>query len=132
MSMSSSKPYLIRGIYEWIVDNNLTPYILVDASVEGVVVPSQYVENGRIVLNLGPTAIEHLQLGNEEISFTARFNGVSMNVELPCNAVIAIYAKENGQGMMFDTEHDPGPAPRDPTREPIRRPPSKPSLKIVK
>lgn len=128
MSMSSSKPYLIRGIYDWIVDNNLTPYILVDANVQGVEVPSQYVDNGRIVLNLGPTAIEHIQLGNEEISFTARFNGVSMEVKLPSTAVIAIYAKENGQGMMFDTEHDPGPTPRDP----IRKPHSKPSLKIVK
>ncbi len=104
--MTSSRPYLIRAMYDWIVDNNLTPYLLVDATREGVQVPNNYVDDGRIVLNIGPGASRDLDLGSEEITFSARFNGQAMWVTAPIVAVSAIYAKENGQGMMFSDDND--------------------------
>jgi len=108
--MSSNRPYLLRAIYDWISDNNLTPYILVDAGVEGVRVPPQVVKNGQVVLNLAMRAVAHLDLGNDWITFQARFSGVSQAVHIPMRAVLALYAQENGQGMMFPAE-DEGDAP---------------------
>ncbi|MCP3662728.1 MAG: ClpXP protease specificity-enhancing factor [Gammaproteobacteria bacterium] len=130
--MTSNRPYLIRALYEWLVDNELTPHLLVDAGKEGVTVPLQYVEDGRIVLNVMPTAVRDLQLDNEIISFSARFGGSPMEVLVPPAAVLGIYARENGQGMLFpeeekvvdDTSPDDDPEPTPP-RE-------RPSLKIVK
>ncbi|MBK1692702.1 ClpXP protease specificity-enhancing factor [Ectothiorhodospira mobilis] len=98
--MTSSRPYLIRAIYEWIVDNGLTPHLLVDAA-QDVVVPREYVEAGRIVLNVAPMAVNGLHIGNEEVTFSARFGGRPMNVQVPVERVLAIYTRENGQGMMF-------------------------------
>ena len=92
---------MIRAMHEWIVDSNLTPYALVDATHTEVVIPTEYVEDGKILLNISPNATQHLNLGNEFILFHARFNGVSMEVSFPVSAVMAIYAKENGRGMMF-------------------------------
>lgn len=105
--MTPMRPYLLRAIYEWIVDNHLTPYILIDAEHPDVKVPRQYVREGQIVLNISMTAVRQLELENEWISFTARFSGTSMRVYAPIAAVLAIYSKENGQGMIFQPENMP-------------------------
>jgi len=99
--MTSSRPYLLRAIYQWIVDNGCTPHLLVNACAPGVEVPADYVENDKIVLNVGPAAAHGLELGDEAISFEARFGGRPMSVLAPISAVLAIYARENGQGMLF-------------------------------
>jgi stringent starvation protein B len=104
VAMSSNRPYLMRAIYDWITDNDLTPYILVDAGREGVRVPPQVIKNGQVVLNLAMRAVANLDLGNEWISFQARFSGVSQSILIPVHAVLALYAQENGQGMMFPAE----------------------------
>jgi stringent starvation protein B len=104
VSMSSNRPYLLRAIYDWISDNNLTPYVLVDAGYDGVRVPPQVVKNGQVVLNLAMRAVANLDLGNDWISFQARFSGVSQAIHIPVQAVLALYAQENGQGMMFPAE----------------------------
>lgn len=104
--MTSNKPYLIRALYEWICDNNLTPYIVINASEPTVKVPTQYVEDGKIVLNISPTAAHALKISNEDIDFMARFSGAAMHVYAPVRAVLAIYARENGRGMIFNPETD--------------------------
>jgi stringent starvation protein B len=127
MSMSPSQPYLVRAIYEWIVDNALTPYVLVNTESDATHVPRQYVENGKIVLNLGPVAVNDLDMANDYIAFNARFGGKPMDVSFPVSSVLAIYAKENGQGMVFNEPEGENPPP-DP--EPDK--PGRPSLKLVK
>ena len=102
--MTSNRPYLLRAIYEWISDNSLTPYLLVDARQPGVRVPQHAVKDGQIVLNVAMRAVSELELGNEFVRFSARFSGASQFVDVPLNAVLAIYAQENGQGMMFPPE----------------------------
>lgn len=129
--MTALRPYLIRALYEWIVDNAMTPYILVDAEREGVNVPRQYVQNGKIVLNLRPEAVVNLLLGNETIDFQARFGGVPMQVQVPVNAVLAIYAKETGKGMIFEEETDSTPPPSGPEPKKEEKP-KRPALKVVK
>jgi stringent starvation protein B len=124
--MTSSRPYLLRAIYDWIIDNEMTPYVLVDAEEDGVDVPSQYVENGKIVLNVSPRAVNDLDMGNDLVRFSARFAGKPTDVMFPVSASLAIYAKENGQGMVFSDENG-GDTP-DP--EPDK--PGKPRLKLVK
>ncbi|WIO75657.1 ClpXP protease specificity-enhancing factor [Porticoccaceae bacterium LTM1] len=104
MSMSSNRPYLIRAFYEWILDNDCTPYVVVDAYYQGVEVPQQFVNDGQIVLNLAPRAVTGLQLDNTEITFNTRFGGVPTDIYLPVKAVLGIYARENGQGMVFQPE----------------------------
>jgi len=99
--MTSNRPYLIRALYEWIADNDMTPHLLVDAEQPGVVVPRAYVADGRIVLNVAASAVQSLVLGNDAILFSARFGGQSFPVELPVAAVLGIYARENGHGMLF-------------------------------
>ena len=111
VSMSSNRPYLLRAIYDWISDNDLTPYVLVDAGVAGVRVPPQVVKNGQVVLNLAMRAVANLDLGNDWISFQARFSGVSQSIQIPVQAVLALYAQENGQGMMFPADEEGGDAP---------------------
>ncbi|MBP1148875.1 MULTISPECIES: ClpXP protease specificity-enhancing factor [Methylocaldum] len=130
--MTSLKPYLIRAIYDWIVDNQFTPYLLVDAEAQGVVVPRQYVQDGKIVLNLRPQAVHGLSLGNQEVEFGARFGGTPMQITVPMRAVLAIYAQENGKGMIFDDEGDddtPPPADSAPQTPSTKK---KPVLKVVK
>lgn len=128
--MTSSRPYLIRAINEWILDNALTPYVLVNAEFAGVEVPRQYVDNGKIVLNLNPGAIVGLQIFNDRIEFNARFSGTPMQVCIPIGAVLAIYAQENGRGMMFnEDEEGDQPPPDSPDSSPRS---SRPSLKVVK
>lgn len=106
--MSSNRPYLLRAIYDWISDNNLTPYMLVDATRSGVRVPAHVIKNGQVVLNLAMRAVANLDLGNEWISFQARFSGVSHSIQIPVPAVLALYAQENGQGMMFPADEEEG------------------------
>lgn len=133
--MTSNRPYFIRALYDWLVDNGTTPYLLVDAMVEGVQVPERYVEKGQIVLNLSHSAVQALDLGNDMIRFSARFGGVPMEVRVPPRAVLGIYARENGRGMLFpdDDEADGFPPDEDGDDEPKPTPPSgRPSLRIVK
>lgn len=97
--MTSHRPYLLRALYEWIADNGMTPHVLVDARMPGVRVPAHAVKDGRIVLNIAERAVAKLELGNDALRFTARFAGVSQSVSVPLPAVIAVYARETGQGM---------------------------------
>ena len=118
--MTSTKPYLVRAIYEWILDNHMTPHILVDARYPGTRVPAEFVENGQIVLNIGPTAVQGLVVGNDWVRFSARFGGVSRNLEFPCEAVLGIFSRENHQGMVFppadSQEGQEPPADSEPPR----------------
>lgn len=125
---TSTRPYLIRAIYEWTLDNGLTPHLLVNALAPGARVPERYVDKGKIILNIGPQAVQALDLGNEQVCFQARFGGTPMQVEVPTPAVLAVYARETGQGMLFEEGEEPPPEPGpDSGGEPRR-----PSLKIVK
>lgn len=130
-NMTSSRPYLLRALHEWIVDNHLTPYIVVDANGEGVEVPRQFVENGKIVLNISPFAVRELSMETDYVLFSARFGGKPMNVIVPIASVLAIYAKENGQGMVFTDEPSSPTPPQPPKGEPSQQG-GKPNLKLVK
>ena len=133
MPMSSNRPYLIRALYEWLVDNGLTPHLLVEADQHDVVIPREYVSDGRIVLNISPTAVKQLELGNEMISFNARFSGKPMDVLIPPPAVLGIYARENGRGMLFPDEEAPEGDDNPPDNDPDTTPPrDRPALKVVK
>lgn len=140
--MNSSRPYLVRALYEWIVDNNCTPHLLVNAEFAGVKVPVGYANDGQIVLNVSPSAVRHLHMDNDAVSFEGRFGGVAHNLYIPAAAIMAIYARENGQGMVFDLEppvvdeddqgpEDGGPSGGDPSSG-SPRPSGRPSLKVVK
>ena len=102
--MNSSKPYLLRALYEWIVDNDCTPHVLVAMDLPGVQVPEGYGENGQMVLNVAPSAVRYLSMENDALSFEARFAGVARQIVVPMYAVLAVYARENGQGMFFDAD----------------------------
>lgn len=128
-SMSSNRPYLIRAMYEWISDNGMTPYLLVNADFPGVAVPQQAIKEGRVVLNVAQRAVAKLELGNDAVRFLARFAGVSHNVDVPVAAVEAIYAQETGQGMMLPKE-EAGPEP--PPEEGGEDEPRRPHLRVVK
>lgn len=138
--MTSSKPYLIRALYDWIVDNGCTPHLVVEAKDERVRVPTQYVKDGTIVLNIAPGAVRDLVLGNDYISFNARFGGVAQDVLFPVGAARMIYARENGQGMALpDEQADSGPdsgpgngAPPTPTAPGPGGGGTKPQLRRVK
>ena len=130
--MTPSKPYVIRAIYDWIVDNNFTPHLLVDAEAEGVEVPQDYVTDGQIVLNVSPSAVVNLQLSNESVSFSGRFGGVPVDIMVPVDGVIGIYARENGQGMIFDEESDLDFDPEPPETDPTPPSSDRPSLRLVK
>jgi stringent starvation protein B len=130
--LNPSRSYLLRALYEWLVDNQCTPHIVVDTTIEGVMVPEQFVSDGQIVLNINSTAVHDLLLAEEAVSFNARFGGVPMNVYVPMVAVVAIYAKESGMGMGFGMEPgveffgDSEPTPPKPS------PPKRPKLQVVK
>lgn len=133
MAMTSSRPYLIRALYEWIVDNGYTPHVVVNAHAEDVSVPQQYVnKDGQIVLNVAPRAVSTLELGNKAISFSARFGGIPTEIHVPCYAVLGIYARENGQGMMFENENQPDPDPEGDSPDDGGIPGRRPSLRVVK
>jgi len=135
------RPYLLRAMHEWISDSGCTPHVVVDAGAQGVDVPRQFVQDGKIVLNLSWSATAQLTLGNDELSFSGRFGGAAMNVRVPVEAVLAIYARETGQGMIF-TEEDapppgaeppqPPPSPQTPTSPQAQRAATRPKLKVVK
>lgn len=124
--MSSNRPYLLRALYEWIGDNDMTPHLLVDASCEGVQVPKAAIKDARVVLNIAARAVVGLDMGNRELRFKARFGGVSQSVIVPMAAILAIYAQETGQGMMLPedggalAEEPPGDAP-EPTDDGPKR-----------
>ena len=135
----STKPYLMRAIYEWCVDSGFTPYLSV--TVDPVTrVPMEYVKDGQIVLNIGPVAVERFKIGNDLIEFSARFNGAGREISIPVGAVSAIYARENGQGLSFEVTAADVPASAqiaetdesDETRPEPPRPSGKPSLRRVK
>ncbi len=115
--MKPRRPYLLRALHEWISDSGETPHVVVDAGVDGVVVPRPYVKDGKIVLNVSLGATRGLQLGNDALSFDARFGGASFSVYVPVRAVLGIYSRESGQGMIFsegDADPDPGDTPTPP------------------
>ncbi len=129
--MTPSRPYLLRALHEWIVDNDLTPHILVDAGAPGTVVPTEYAEDGKIVFNVAPRAVKALQLRNDAVEFEARFGGSPRHVYVPVAAVLAVYARENGRGMIFSDEEGTEPTPPD-DQPPEDTKPKRPSLRIVK
>lgn len=102
--MTARRPYMLRAFYDWLVDNDLTPHLVVQATMPGVRVPLEFVQDGQIILNIAPRAVGQLELGNEAISFHARFSGRPHSVIVPLHAVLAIYARENGAGTMFEPE----------------------------
>ena len=137
--MNSSRPYLVRALYEWIVDNDCTPHMLVNSDYPKVQVPQGFASDGQIVLNVSPSAVRQLHMDNEAVSFEGRFGGVPHTLYVPIAAILGVYARENGQGMVFDLEEpmdgddevepdDDGPPPG--TEPP--RPTGRPSLKVVK
>lgn len=132
MTMTSNKPYLIRAFFDWIVDNNLTPYILVDAAYPNVQVPTEHIRQGRIVLNISPVATRGLLLENDRIVFAARFSGQTQQIFVPPNAVLEIYAKENGRGIAFAIEEGDEPPPANMTPEGETGTKKKGALKLVK
>lgn len=134
----SRRPYLIRAIYDWATDNGLTPHLLVAADYEGVIVPREYVKEGRITLNIAPTAVQSLDLAADPIWFSARFAGKSFDVMIPPGAVLAVFARENGEGLIFGEVEPPAPKdgkgkddPAPPSGGPAK-PSGKPKLRVVK
>lgn len=124
---TSRRPYLVRAMHEWMTDNRQTPHLVVDAGIAGTEVPKAYVRDGRITLNVSWQATQDLKLGNDWIEFSARFGGVSQQVRVPLAAVLGIYARETGQGMLFQDDSDappPTPGPDDTG--------SRPRLRVVK
>ena len=105
MKMRSNRPYLLRAFFDWIVDNDCTPYVVVDAHHAGVEVPQSYVTDGQIVLNVAPRAVSNFILDLEILAFSTRFGGMPIDIQVPVTAVVGIYSQENGQGMVF--EHEP-------------------------
>ena len=136
--MLSSRPYLLRALNEWIVDSGLTPHLLIDADDPMVDVPDSARQDGKVVLNISPSAVRDLLIDDELVTFVARFGGVSRAISVPTVAVQAIYARENGQGMMFPDEDetedsDQNTSERQDDVEPGKsQPPRRPSLKVVK
>ncbi|MBJ7266608.1 ClpXP protease specificity-enhancing factor [Idiomarina abyssalis] len=136
--MTPKRPYLLRGLYEWIVDNDLTPHLVVDATIVGTVVPQNFVSEGQIVLNISPTAVQNLQLADHEVRFNARFGGQPMQVVVPMTAALAIYARENGAGAMFEAEPELDKMPgldeeeQSNTETEQKSAKKKPNLKVVK
>lgn len=137
MTMRTHRPYMIRALNEWILDNKCTPYILVNALAPGVGVPQSFVKDGQIILNISPRAVQQLSISNDLLEFSGRFGGVPMDVTVPVHAILGIYARENGQGMIFETD-DPIPEPPRPAGDSAGQDSSssrtsrKPSLRLVK
>ena len=142
MTMNSSRPHIVRALYDWIIENGCTPYILVNAFADDVEVPQEHVKDGQIILNISPSAVQSLFIRSEAIDFDGRFAGIPKRVYVPISAVMGIYAKENGQGMIFDPEANlPNPPIPTGTDDSPERGKSdsklsglvkKPSLRVVK
>lgn len=137
LNLSPTRPYMARAIYEWICDNQLTPYILVDATQPHTLVPEQYIQDGQIVLNIVPHAVHALNMSNEAISFSARFGGASRDIYVPFYALLGIYARENGQGLFFDpseypdTQNSQDALESKTEEQKPEKPKKKPSLRLV-
>jgi stringent starvation protein B len=132
--LPSKRPYLLRAMHEWMTECGHTPHVIVDAAREGSQVPRAYVKDGKIVLNLSASATQRLRLGNEEVEFDARFSGIVHHVHFPISAVLGIYARETGEGMVF-SEQDLGPEPPSrptPAEEGGGSTSRRPQLKVVK
>lgn len=140
--MHSNRPYLLKAFFDWIVDNQCTPYIIVDAYYAGVEVPQEFVNDGQIVLNIAPRAVSDFAINDTSVEFSTRFNGMPINLYLPTSSILGIYAQENGKGMMFETEESTEPPPVSPTIVKRKIKPkshstestskAKPSLRVVK
>lgn len=130
--MTSNRPYLIRALYEWILDNRHTPYLLINADKADVNVPRQFIEDGKIILNISPSAVQDLELGNEWVLFSARFSGNRFDIQVPVQAIMAVYARENGQGMIFPEEEDTAAGEESPPADADANKTGKPHLKIIK
>lgn len=131
--MTPRRPYMVRAVYDWILDNQLTPFLVVDAEIPGCQLPWEFVQDGQIVLNITPTAVANLVIGNDQLTFNARFSGKPHQVFVPMAAVLALYARENGAGSLF--EHEPGYDPIGDLSEPETETapkPAAPHLKVVK
>lgn len=129
----SRRPYLLRAMHEWISDSNQTPHIVVDASLQGVEVPRQYVQGGKIILNVSSNATSMLSLGNDLVRFRARFGAATYDVSVPIVAVLGIYARETGQGMIFsEADTPPQPPPTEPAPSSSEGKRTKPTLKVIK
>ncbi len=135
MALKGTRPYLVRAINEWIIDQGWTPHLLVNAMWPGAQVPEAFVEDGRIVLNINPSAVRELLLANTEVSFSARFAGTPHWIQVPIGAVLGIYARENGEGLFFEeNEYSPDAPAADagvPTA-PSAAKKARPSLRVVK
>lgn len=134
LNLTPTRPYLARAIYEWICDNHLTPYLLVDATAANTSVPIEHVQDGQIVLNIVPHAVHALHMSNDAISFSARFGGVSRDIYVPFAALLGIYARENGQGLFFDpSEYADIQTEQDQVESQAEQeqPKKKPSLRIL-
>lgn len=130
--MTSNRPYLMRAIYEWILDNDMTPHVLIDATMQDVDVPQHYVEEGRIVLNISPSAVQQFAIDDNCLAFNARFGGKPSSIYSPIEAIRAIYAAENREGMMFEAlpeSEAPDPEPEPPVPPPQGK---RPALRVVK
>jgi stringent starvation protein B len=133
--LTSTRPYLLRALYEWMADNGLTAHVIVDAGAAGVQVPRQAVRDGQVILNISAQATHRLALGNDALRFAARFGGREEWVEVPVAAVRAIFARENGRGMSFEDDNGPppqAPPPAEPDGGPPGAPRGRPQLKVVK
>lgn len=133
MSLTSQQPYMLRAFYEWMLDNELTPHLVVDATWPGVQVPQEHVQDGQIVLNIGPSACGKLHMDNIDVRFEARFGGVARLLVLPCDSVLAIYARENGEGTVFEpVERAAEHVESMPDTPPAKPEKGRPSLTVVK
>jgi len=128
--MTSNRPYLVKAIYEWIMDNGMTPHVVINALDENVLVPHQYVDEGRIILNVNPSAVQELVIDDECVMFSARFGGKPYNIYAPMHTIIGIYSAENGEGMSF-SEDESAPPPKKPDDD-TPPPRKKPTLRVVK
>lgn len=129
--MNSNRPYLLRALYDWICDNRLTPYVLVDARGADLCVPPDFVQDNRIVFNIAPAAVRELELGNDRVRFKGRFSGRSLPVHFPVAAVLAIYARENGRGMIFPEEAQAPAADAKPAPN-MEKPKDRSHLSVIK
>lgn len=138
LNLPPTRPYMIRAIYEWLEDNQLTPYLLVDATQDNLTIPTEHVSDGRIVLNIASRATGNMVIDNEFIHFNARFGGVSRELWVPMQAILGIYAKENSQGMFFDPNEydnytpDSAKNANNKAARPSTKPKNKAGLKILK
>ena len=134
-ALPPKRPYLLRALHQWMTDNNQTPFVVVDAGYPGISVPEEHIQEGRITLNLSYSATSNLAMGNDDLSFDARFGGAARRLFVPLPAVLGIYARESGEGLVFPPDEYEAVADSpltEPDPDPVTPPPRRPSLKVVK